>query len=172
MRRSFMLIAVIVALLMLAGPIGAQDNGVIPPTPPAGEVEQGIGLLEYLVGVALIVSVLVEQLKPVLFTPIRERWSDREYMIALYATRTSLGIVAVVVYGGAAVMVGYLPLLAGVPELIVLLTGALLVAAGTEIIHPLLDMLYVLRNRIDPPVESAEQEVDLPETDSQIIAEG
>jgi hypothetical protein len=156
MKRVMVVALVLGFILALAVPIGAQDNGVVPP--PTGEVEQGIGLLEYLVAVSLVVAMIVEQLKPVVFMPIRERYSERVYLGLIYLTRTVLGVVAVLAYGGAAVMVDHAPALVGVPETIVVATGALLVAAGTEIIHPLLDILYALRNRVEQPGEPVEIE--------------
>jgi hypothetical protein len=151
MRPKNVLFMVLVLLIMMALPTVALAQEGEPAGPDV--VEQGIGLLEYLIVVAAVVAILIEQIKPVVFDPLRERLSDQAYLLALYATRTLLGVIAVVVYGGAEQMTEYLPWLASLPDAVVIGTGALLVAIGTEILHPLLDMLYALRDRVDPSVE-------------------
>lgn len=149
MGKRVMVLAMLVLLFMLAMPVMAQD-GELPAGPDA--VEGGIGLLEYLIVVAGVVAILIEQIKPVVFDPLRERLSAQAYLLSMYATRTGFGVIAVVVYGGAEQMAEYLPWLASLPDAVVIGTGALLVAIGTEILHPLLDMLYALRDRLDPAV--------------------
>lgn len=151
-RRGLLVVLLVVLALVLVPGVLAQGDGdgpgVVPP--PVSEVEQGIGLLEYLIGVSLVVTIIIDQLKPLIFMPLAERFGDRQALLAVYASRTGLGVVAVVVYGGAGVMIDYVPLLATVPESVVVVTGGLLVAGGTEILHPLVDILYVLRDRIRP----------------------
>lgn len=146
MKRMILLVVV---LVLLAVPMVAlaQDDG-LPETPET--VEAGIGLVEYLIVVAGVVAILIEQVKPVVFDPLRERLTHEAYLLSIYATRTFFGLIAVIVYGGAEQMASYLPWLETLPDAVVLGTGALLVAIGTEILHPLLDMLYVLRDRVDP----------------------
>jgi hypothetical protein len=161
MRKLWL--GVLIVLLLLAAPLLAlaQDDGGVRLPEPAIEVDQGIGLLEYLIGVSVVVMIIVEQLKPMVFDPIRERFGDQERQVAIYAARTGLGLLAVIVYGGAAVMTEQLPALADVHEAVVIVTGGLLVAAGAEVLHPLLDILYVLRTRVARPGDPGGVELEI-----------
>lgn len=156
--HRLMVLALMALVMLMVVPVAGANPFVSEAgePEPTGTVEAGIGLVEYLIVVAAVLAILIEQIKPVVFDPLRERLTAQTYLITIYATRTFFGVIAVVVYGGAEQMAAYLPWLATLPDAVVIGTGALLVGIGTEILHPLLDMLYALRNRVDPAKREAQ----------------
>jgi hypothetical protein len=109
-------------------------------------IEQVINYLLFILSVAGAVTVLIEQLKPFVFEPILNRYGERPYLAAMYATRTFGGFFALIMFGGYQTIQSILPLVDNVSELAVLFGSSLLVALNTEFVHVFLDFLYALRD--------------------------
>jgi hypothetical protein len=107
-----------------------------------------IAYLMYTMTLALALQVGIEQLKPLIITPIREslKITDENYVTFMYVVRAVVTIAAYVfVWGGVAATRLAVPFLGFVPDLALGVVTVLIVIGGEEIINALIDRLNALK---------------------------
>lgn len=141
-------------------PVVEQPPVVIDPTVPAAfdlqaVLASGIAFLLYTLTLAGAVQIAINQVKPLFLDPVKNRneaptdgTPDNVYLVYLYFFRAALTSVAYFyLWGGVAATRAVVPLLpAFVPDPGIAIVTIALVVLGEEIIHPLLDRLYALRD--------------------------
>lgn len=160
-QRFWMLITLFVFLVFIVAPVAAQDVTPPPDVPPVATFDlqlvlaTGIAYLLYTLTLAGAVQVAINQLKPLFLDPVKNRKDaptgdvpDNVYLVYLYVFRAGLTTIAYLyLWGGVAATRAVVPLLpAVVPDLGIAAVTIAFVVLGEEIIHPLLDKLYVLRD--------------------------
>lgn len=109
---------------------------------------QAIAYLGSLLVFAGAVQLAINQLKPLFLDYLKEKLSEQQYEITFYVFRAVVTIVGFIyVWGGVATVKATLPSLpATIPDLGIAAVSIALIILGEEIIHPLLDRLYALRD--------------------------
>ena len=114
-------------------------------------VAQGITFLLYVSALAGIVQTVINTLKPQFITPIKERLEAEGrgdwYLFVFYLFRiavTAIGFFTV--WGGVEAVRELMPALEFLPDIGLGLGVIILTVLGQEVIHPLLDRLYILRD--------------------------
>jgi hypothetical protein len=109
-----------------------------------------IAYLLYCLTLAGAVQVAINQVKPLFLEPIKERVTERQYLIVIYVFRAIITAAAYFwLWGGIAAtraVLGGMP--ASIPDAGVAIVTIALVVLGEEIIHPLVSRLYVLKDTV------------------------
>lgn len=109
-------------------------------------VNSVVAYILFLLSVAGSVSLIVEQLKPLLFNKILEKSGENVYLVSIYLARTVGAFVGIALLGGYPILVELVPFLAKVPELGAWVISVLLVSLGADYLHVILDFLYAVRD--------------------------
>lgn len=90
----------------------------------------------------------VNQLKPLFLEPIKARVTDDQYLIVIYVSRTLITAAAYLwIWGGVSATRAVVPLLPdAIPDIGVGIVTVALVVLGEEVIHPLVERAYILRD--------------------------
>lgn len=109
---------------------------------------QGIAYLGSLLVFAGAVQLAINALKPLFLDYLKEKLSAQQYEIMFYVFRAVVTIGGFIyVWGGVATVKATLPSLpATIPDLGLAVVSIALIILGEEIIHPLMDRLYALRD--------------------------
>lgn len=135
-------------------------------------LSQLIAFLLYVGALAGVVQTVINTLKPQFITPIKERLIEagREdwYLFVFYLFRiavTGFGFFAV--WGGVDAARAFIPSFEFIPDFGIAFGTIFLTVLGQEIIHPLLDRLYLLKDaagmlEIDFTTEEYPEDEELP----------
>lgn len=160
-QRFWMLITLFVFLVFIVAPVAAQDVTPPPDVPPVAtfDLQAALaGLIVFLLYVGSLAGALqlaINQLKPLFLDPIKNRKDaptgdtpDNVYLVYLYVFRTGLTSLAYFyLWGGIAATRAAAPFLpAFIPDPGIAIGTIALVVLGEEIIHPLLERAYILRD--------------------------
>lgn len=133
-------------------------------------LSQVIAYLLYVGALAGVVQTVISTLKPQFITPIKDRLEaagrGEYYLFVFYLFRiviTGFGFFAV--WGGTDAAREFLPAFDFIPDFGVAFGTIFLTVLGQEIIHPLLDRLYLLKDaagllEIEYPPEEEEEPID------------
>lgn len=159
LNRLFLLFLIVFALFLLPVVATAQDTSPVPvPVPSSFDLQlvlaAGIAYLLYTITLAAAVQTGINQLKPLFLDPVKNRKDaptdgpDNVYLVYIYAFRATLTTLAYFyLWGGVVATRAVIPLLpAFVPDPGIAIVTIAFVVLGEEIIHPLLDRLYALRD--------------------------
>lgn len=132
-----------------------------------------IAYLLYTLTLAGAVQVAIESMKPVFITPIREYLDtvgkSQLYLPLFYTFRlllTSIGFFSV--WGGVPAVKAVLDIELLVPDYGIAIVTILFVVLGEEVIHPLLDKLYSLKDAVEM-LEIEIDEIDEADKPSDIV---
>lgn len=166
---------------VIAAPPVATDAPVVIPTPAPEQppiiitpdapnsnrlsdlVAIAIAFALYCLSLAGGVQVTVNQLKPLFIDPFKDKLTSQQYTLVIYAVRTIITAVAYFyVWGGVVATRLVVPSLPSViPDLGVALVTIMLTVLGEEVLHPIIDRLYILRDAakflgdLPTPIESS-----------------
>lgn len=105
-----------------------------------------IVFLVYAGGLAAGIQVAVNELKPVFLNYVKERVTTDQYLIVIYVTRAGLTAIAYFGLWGGIAATRAIVELPFIPDAGIAVGTIAIVVLGEEIIHPLLERIYILRD--------------------------
>lgn len=109
---------------------------------------QAIAYLGSLLVFAGAVQLAINQLKPLFLDYLKAKLDATQYLITFYVFRAVVTIVGFIyLWGGVATVKATLPSLpATIPDIGLAVVSIALIILGEEIIHPIMDRIYALRD--------------------------
>lgn len=129
-------------------------------------LSQFIAFLTWAGMLAGAVQLAINQLKPYILTPLKDRLSEEAWLASIYALRTLITIIGFFsLWGGVDAARDQLPIIASnIPDVGIAIVSILIIVLGQEVIHVFIDRLYLLRDtfrKLENP--TGEDEEPMPE---------
>lgn len=102
--------------------------------------------LGYVLSLAGLIQIGINQLKPLFLEPIKERVTEQQYLIVIYVFRTVVTAAAYFGLWGGVEATRAIGLPVFIPDYGVAIATIGLVVLGEEVIHPVIERFYVLRD--------------------------
>jgi hypothetical protein len=105
----------------------------------------------YVAALAGALQTSINLIKPVVLTPIKEKYGKEIYVLVIYVFRLLLTIVGFYfVWGGVQTARDVIPLLpTSIPDVGVAFVTIFLVVLGQEVIHPIIERLYLFQKAVN-----------------------
>jgi hypothetical protein len=120
-------------------------------------MESVIQLLLALAGIGFAVSTALESIKPTFLNPLKESYSANVYKGIVYGLRILISVFILASMGGSSFIVEFVPELNFVPVNALFGISILLIAAGSEFIYQILDILRTFQQSLEASKESVKK---------------